>query len=94
MSRASCLGFGLVAHVVPGDGGRHRLAVAVDEDAGLAHAGDPDAADDLARRGSHASSMAAKALSRSATGSTSTPCGPVYQGVAARPVPTGRPVSV
>ena len=40
-----------------------------------------------------ASSMAAKALSRSAVGSTSTPYGPVYHGVAARPAPIGRPVS-
>ena len=40
-----------------------------------------------------ASSMAVKALSRNAIASTSTPCGPVYQGVAARPDPTGRPAS-
>ena len=36
-----------------------------------------------------ASPMAVKALSRNANASTSTPCGPVYQGVAARPDPTG-----
>ena len=44
--------------------------------------GSPDAAPS-------ASSMAVKALSRNAIASTSTPCGPVYHGVAARPAPRG-----
>ena len=46
----------------------------------------PTGSQDAAPR---ASSMAAKALSRNAIGSTSTPCDPVYQGVATRPALMG-----